>query len=58
MNREDMPLQIKETVTLRKFEGDVPEGLEDPEGAGFKLLEEIELVDGRIVSRKVFDGPN
>jgi hypothetical protein len=60
MSTDATPVGVRTEMVLRKFDGDVPEGTEDPEAAGFKLLEEITIVyenDEKVSeSRKVFDG--
>lgn len=48
-------VEVHEHAVLRKFAGDVPPDCEDPAAAGFRLLEEIEIEDGVIVRRTVFE---
>jgi hypothetical protein len=60
MSADPVPIGMKTEMVLKKFDGDVPEGTDDPKAAGFKLLEEITIVyenDEKVSeSRKVFDG--
>jgi hypothetical protein len=62
MSADPVPVGMKTEMVLKKFDGDVSEGTDDPEAAGFKLLEEITIVyenDEKVSeSRKVFDGSN
>lgn len=60
MQTEQVPVVTHTHVVLKKFDGDVPQGCEDPEAAGFMLLEEIvidtdELTGEQTVERKVYE---
>jgi hypothetical protein len=45
MSREKNPIQLKEVLVLKKYEGNVEDGV---------LLEQITVENGKIVDRKVF----
>jgi hypothetical protein len=56
---EALPVGTRTTMTLRKFDGEVPPDCPDPVAAGYTLLEEIEITydeNGEKVSetRRVF----
>jgi hypothetical protein len=44
MRVDQLPVGAKVEMVLKKFDGDVPAGCEDPEAAGFRLAEEITIV--------------
>ena len=56
MRVDQLPVGAKVEMVLKKFDGDVPEGCEDPEAAGFRLAEEITIVyenDKKVSERRV-----
>jgi hypothetical protein len=46
-------LELHTRLELKKFDGDVPPGCEDPEAAGFRLLETIVVEDGVETERTI-----